>query len=394
VSEPRVVVVGAGIAGTSAAWLLAEHGARVSVIHDRAGSSALYSGAIDDGGDGVGLQESRRRDAQAFADALGLWKIGPTTIATREGVVRAASGADRALLDLEPLAGKHIAVADVPRDDWDAPLLVDALGKSAWAVRTSTRFSLVAVTALRRGHERRITSHDFAALHDEPERIDTFAQILDESARGHDACLVGPWLGTVPSTAVRLQSSVAVPVGETTSFVGGPAGARFENGRDALFRSRSIESVRARMTAIEARGERWAVRFEGADDGDDELEAEAVVLATGGVAAGGIELAWIPERGVHGFRLPFKAPVLLSLDGEPGDSGGSLYGVSLETRGLGLLERVGVDADANGTAFLRGVSSAGLFVAGDALAGRPRTVLEALQSGVRAGRGALLKARA
>ena len=150
------------------------------------------------------------------------------------------------------------------------------------------------------------------------------------------------------------------------------------------------------MTAIEARGARWAVRFEGADDGggEEELEAQAVVLATGGVAAGGIELAWVPERGVHGFRLPFAAPVVLSLDGEPGDSGGSLYGASFETRGLGLLERVGVHADVTGTAFRGGVSSAGLFVAGDALAERPRTVLEALRSGIQAGRGALLKARA
>jgi hypothetical protein len=149
------------------------------------------------------------------------------------------------------------------------------------------------------------------------------------------------------------------------------------------------------MTAIEARGERWVVRFEGADDErDEELEAEAVVLATGGVAAGGIELAWVPEHGVHGFRLPFDAPVLLSIDGEPGDSGGSLYGVSLETRGLGLLERVGVHADRDGIAFRGGVSSAGLFVAGDALAERPRTVFEALRSGIRAGRAALLKARA
>jgi glycerol-3-phosphate dehydrogenase subunit B len=368
----------------------------VSVIHDRAGSSALYSGALDDALDGKKPEEELPLEAKAFVDALALWRLGPTTIATREGVVRAASGADRVLLDLDPLAGKRVAVADVPRDDWDAPLLVSALENSPWAIRTSTTFSLVFVSALRRGHERRITGHDFAALHDDPERIDALAKLLDELGGGYDGWLVGPWLGTVPSTASRLRSSVKLPVGETTSFVGGPAGARFESARDALFLSHTIESRRGRVTAIEARGERWAVRFAGAEDENvvEELEAQAVVLATGGVAAGGIELAWVPEHGVHGFRLPFEAPVLLSLDGEPGDSGGSLYGVSLETRGLGLLERVGVYADATGTAFRGGVSNAGLLVAGDALAARPRTVFEALRSGIQAGRGALLKARA
>jgi glycerol-3-phosphate dehydrogenase subunit B len=366
------------------------------VIHDRAGSSALYSGALDDAFDGAKPDEELPLEAKAFADALGLWRLGPTTLATREGVVRAASGADRALLDLDSLAGKHVAVADVARDDWDAPLLVSALEKSSWAVRTSTKFSLVAIAALHRGHERRITSHDFAALHDDPERLDALATQLSEMGRGYDGWLVGPWLGTASSTAARLRRSIALPVGETTSFVGGAAGARFEGARDALFRSQNIESRRARMTAVEGRGERWAVRFEDADDGggEGELEAEAVVLATGGVAAGGIELAWVPEHGVHGFRLPFDAPVLLSIDGEPGDSGGSLYGVSLETRGLGLLERVGMHVDVTGNAFHGGVSCAGLLVAGDAVAERARTVLEALRSGIRAGRGALLKARA
>src|SRR5687768_14450385 len=110
-SSAVVVVVGGGIAGTAAAWLLARRGARATVIHDRAGSSALYSGALDEpnGADSLELDA----DARAFVDALGLWRLAKTRIATREGVVRAAFGADQALLDLEPLAGRRIAVADV-----------------------------------------------------------------------------------------------------------------------------------------------------------------------------------------------------------------------------------------------------------------------------------------
>ena len=393
-SAPHVAVIGGGVAGTAAAWALVRGGANVRVVHDRVGSSALYSGAVDDDEHEASLRGAALTgEARAFSDALGLWTLGPTTLATREGVVRAASGADRALLDLEPLAGKHVAVADVPRDDWDSPLLAGALSASPWAERTGTRFSLVAVSALRRGHERRITSHDFAALHDEPERLAALALLLETSRSDHDAWLVGPWLGTLPNTAASLRRQVSVPVGETASFVGGAAGARFENARDALFASSSVETARARVTGLEPQGERWVVRFE-SDDGDvrrgDELETDAVVLATGGVAAGGIAFVWDPVRGAHGFRLPFDAPVAVALDGEPGESGGSLYGPSLEVRGFGVLERVGVHADARGAVFRMGERSAGLFVAGDALAARPRTIFEAVRSGVEAARGALL----
>jgi len=407
VSAAHVVVVGAGVAGTAAAWILSERGARVSVIHDRAGSSALYSGAIDD--EPAPSEHDRAAselepDARAFVAALGLWRLGPLRLATREGVVRQASGADRALLDLEPLAGRNVAVADVSRDDWDAPLLVGAFGASDWARRTSTRFSLVDVPAIRRGHERRVTSHDFAALFDEPERLDALAKLLEECGKDHDAWLLGPWLGTVPSTALRMQSALSKPIGEATSSVGGAAGARFEHARTALFRARSIDIVSGRVTDIRERGERWVVEFDPADGARDhagtrkrngnELETTAAVIATGGVAAGGIAFVWEPERGAHGFRLPYTAPVALSLDGEAGDSGGSLYGASLESRGLGVLERVGVHADAEGAALRGSVAVSGLYAAGDALAARPRTVLEAVRSGIRAGRSALLRGRA
>jgi glycerol-3-phosphate dehydrogenase subunit B len=394
VSVPHIAVVGSGVAGTAAAFTLARAGARVSVIHARAGSSALYSGALDDDGGGAALQ-GEGDAARTFAEALGLWKLGPVTLATREGVVRPAFGADSALLDLSPVAGKNVAVADVPRDDWDAPLLAGALSASPWAERTGTTFTRVSVSALRRGHERRLASHDFAALHDDPERLDALAALLAQSEGAHAAWLVGPWLGTRPGGAERLRRAVPIPVGETTSLVGGAAGARFEHARDALLAASSVGVVSARVVRVASRGEGWVVHFAPEDESEreKELEAEAVVLATGGVAAGGIEFVWEPLRGAHGYRLPFDAPVALALDGEPGDGGGSLYGASLEQRGLAVLERVGIDADARGAVFPAG-EHRGLFAAGDALSARPRTVFEAVRSGIRAARSALLLGQA
>ena len=40
----------------------------------------------------------------------------------------------------KPLAGARIAVADVPREDWDGGLLAKALTKSSWARNTRTEF--------------------------------------------------------------------------------------------------------------------------------------------------------------------------------------------------------------------------------------------------------------
>jgi glycerol-3-phosphate dehydrogenase subunit B len=54
--------------------------------------------------------------------------------------------------------------------------------------------------------------------------------------------------------------------------------------------------------------------------------------------------------------------------------------VDFSASGLGALERVGILADD-----VRVAGAPGLLVAGDVVAARPRTVLEAVRAGVRAG---------
>lgn len=400
-NHTTVIVVGAGMAGTAAAFAAAKAGASVSVLHDRAGATALTSGALDlDAWDAPLSFEhakherdaGRDRELTAFLAELGGYRRGGAepkstcVVATASGVVRPAFGADQALLDLSPLAGRRIAVADVERDDWDAPLLAKTLAASAWAERTGTSFAPVPLRALRAGHERRIASYDFAALHDEPARRAALAEAL--KASGAEAWLLGPWLGLEPDTVTTLRSLVPAPLGETLSPLGGPAGARFERARDRLFVASKLDVRRARVTHLEPRGSRVAVRFEadGANgDGARELEAASVVLATGGVGAGGVAFTWTRPDVVRGFELPFAAPLALALDGETLGGGGSLYGPSLETLGLGALERVGIACDALGRPVGTISSECRLFVAGDAVAGRPRTMLEAALAGLAAG---------
>jgi glycerol-3-phosphate dehydrogenase subunit B len=405
VAEPPVVVIGAGMAGTAAAFAAAVAGAPVVVVHDRAGASALYSGALDlepwDAALAYELPQQKREaprdDAlDAFIAALGVHRLTGLhperagLVATQAGVVRPALGADDALLELAPLAGRHIAVADAERDDWDAPLLARTLAASAWAVRTQTRFSAVSLRMLRTGHERRIAPYDLAALHDDPARCSALAEALKAASAGVDAWLLGPWLGLEPETVRNLRALCSLPLGESTSLMGGAAGARFERARDRLLAARGVDVRQARITHVSARGPRYGVELEPEATAPGgarrvELDARAVVLATGGVGAGGVAFTWTPPSVIRGFELPFAAPVTLALDGEELGGGGSLYGPSLETIGLGALERVGIACDALGRPVGQNPGETGLLVAGDAVSGRPRTMLEAALTGLRAG---------
>lgn len=389
-AEPMVVVIGAGIAGTAAAWAAAKQGARVSVVHDRAGASALYSGALDE-------LEWERASSQhvdtngelgEFAAALGVWQLGSRTLATREGVLRPALGSDSALLDLTPFAGRRIAVADLERDDWDAPLLARSFSAAHWARSTGTEFAATPVNALRSGHERRIAPYDFAALFDDPTRRLTLAEAIAAARPVANAWLFGPWLGLAPGTAAEIGRLAGVPVGETTSGTGAAAGARFELARDALLAKAGVSVRRTRVSELSETSGGFLVETQ--DDAEPSrrvppIEAKAVVIAVGGVAAGGILLTWEPERAQRSFALGFRAPVALALDGEVLAGAGSLYGLSLEARGLGALERVGIALEVRGNALAMGGAPKGLHAAGDIVAGRPRTALEAARSGLSAG---------
>ncbi len=401
-SKPALVIVGAGMAGTAAAYAAVSAGAAVTLVYDRAGATALTSGALDlEPWDApLSFEHAKHerdagRDAEltAFLAALGFYRRGAAepkstcVVATASGVVRSAFGADQALLDLSPLAGKRIAVADVERDDWDAPLLAKTLAVSAWAERTGTSFVPVALGLLRSGHERRIAPYDFAALHDEEARRRSLAEAIEAAPGVADAWLFGPWLGLEPSTVTALRAVVPLPLGETLSPLGGPAGARFEGARDRLLQAHGVAVVHARVTRVEARGPRFALALDADAGGAEarELEAAAVVLATGGVGAGGVTFTWSRPGVVSGFELPISAPVALALDGETLGGGGSLYGPSLEVLGLGALERVGIACDRLGRPVGTNSPQSGLFVAGDAVAGRPRTMLEAALAGLAAG---------
>jgi glycerol-3-phosphate dehydrogenase subunit B len=380
----KIAIIGAGIAGAAAAFEVARQGGRATVFHEHTGSSGLYSGALDfEPWDQADQPSALAGELAEFSKQLGAWELGTAArrVATLEGNVRPARGTDCALLDLERCVGKRVAVIDLERDDWDAPLLAKSFASSAWAAQTQTQFFAARAQVLQKGFERRISGYDFAALHDAPERAQALQTALRESGVSAEAWLFGPWLGIERPLAQELSAALGVPVGETTSAPGGAAGARFEQARDRLL-GRIADVARGQLIGIERDGRGYRLQLQ--DRASEEFAI--VVLATGGVAAGGVALERSFERrGGTGFRLSFKAPVALELDAEMVEGVSSLSNVDFVERGLGALLKVGIATQADGSVR----NSPGIFVAGDAIAGRPRTALIAAHSGLAAARAAL-----
>jgi glycerol-3-phosphate dehydrogenase subunit B len=382
----KLAIIGAGIAGTAAAFEMARLGGRAKVIHGLTGVSGLYSGALDDEPWDLADPTCALEDGvNEFSTQLGAWQLSPRHVATLEGNVRPARGSDRALLDLERCAGKRVAVVELERDDWDAPLLANSFASSAWARHTGTQFFAVPLPLLAQGFERRISGYDFASLHDAPERAQALRAALRESQVSADAWLFGPWLGIERPLAEELGGALSVPVGETTSAPGGAAGARFERARDRLL-TRVADVERGHLTSLEraSSGAGGGYILQLRDRPPEQFTS--VVLATGGVAAGGVALERSFERrGGTGFRLSFSAPLALTLDSEVVEGVSSLARIDFTERGLGALLEVGIATRSDGSV----PENPGLFVAGDAAFGRPRTALIAADSGLKAARAAL-----
>jgi anaerobic glycerol-3-phosphate dehydrogenase len=381
VRKVDLLVVGAGIAGTAAAYFAAKGGASVVLVSEGTGASALYSGALDWNFWERGGKPPDDPALPEFASALGCWTLSAAEcrLATSSGTVRGARGHDGALLDLEQLRGGAIAVADVERDDFRAELVARSLSASNWARQTGTRFEAVAVRGIAYGYERRLCAYDFAELLDADERRAWFVERLREAAGACDGWLVGPWLGVDVETTQRIRQDLGKPIGEVASLPGGPAGARFEIARDRLLERVRVTRTVGRVTRVAHVGSAWRATVRGSALAELGLEASAVVLAIGGLVGGGVEYRGQSTDGA-GFSLSLDAPLRLELDGEDATIFSTLRGLDLTTAGFDALERVGIafDGPENGRS--------GILVAGDCVAAEPRTALRAALGGIRAAR--------
>jgi hypothetical protein len=269
--------------------------------------------------------------------------------------------------------------------------LARAWSSEPWASSRGLRFEPVAVDVLRYAHETVAPDVDLAALHDEPRREAWLLERLRKAPALGAKCavLLGPWLGTRPGLGARLSVELGKSVGEPISSPGGPVGLRFEAARDDLFTRIGVTRVpgwAARVAAGAATPAAIRVELESGET----IDADTAVFALGGLAAGGIRFE--PSQP---FALSLSCPAVLALGGTPLVTSGSPDGAPFESfawtggRGASGFERVGIWVDRDRR--LRaadGSLRAGLFAAGDSVADAPRTLLDAVRSGIVAGSNA------
>jgi len=412
----RVIVAGAGIAGAAAAYAAATRGADVRLFDPGLGPSCLWGGAVDDRPweqvaracevlEAAPLSGPVPLQVEAFVEALGVWDLPPAgrplvRLATEAGRVRVARGREEGLLDLSALPhGARVVLPRVARDEWDADALARCLGADDYAQRRQLRLHAVDSKLLLMVGEERIAAPDLAARHDAPERLRWLMDRLHElimlerdGGRRVDAILLGPWLGVELPRAPEISDALGVEVGEIMSGLGNAPGMRFEAARNRLMASLGVEREPRAVRTVERDGD--ALRVTVAAD-SEPIEAHAIVLAIGGVAGGGIQYEPPenhedqdgPAAGRAPFALSLQAPVALQAQGLPIEIVSSTFGPALDEVAWptdpdpGLLEAVGIACDGP-------VAAPGIYAAGDAVEDRPRTRLQAVFSGLRAGAAA------
>lgn len=412
-SAPRVVVVGAGVAGVAAAFEASRGGAQVTLLRGGVGASALGAGAADE----TPWDELERAasvtgaeldahplaaEVRAFAEALDLWTVADDgapmpRLATTAGVVRSARAHDRALLDLHTCRGRKLLLPRAERAGWDADSLVRCL-QAGLSPADEIELEAVGAPVLRFDEERDIVDVDLAARHDDDARLRWLASSLRAEVERHGqdavAVLLGPWLGAARPRAHALGELLGVPVGEALAATAGSAGCRFERARDALLERLGVQCTAGWVERVEQVG---ASRPRLVLRGGEPLTCDLVVLATGGLIGGGVRYAppehGAPAEGPRKVRAslalsPAVEGARLSFGGDHGPASSTLGPVLDQTawpRGPedGALERAGVLVDH------RARVAPGVLAAGDVVFGARRTLLTAVASGLAAGRAAI-----
>lgn len=371
----HVLVVGAGLAGLAAAWAAKKMGARVTIVRGRPGASALSSGAwdweirrwsVDDPGMTSVLDFLRETRAPVLH--------GDAIVVGSSGVRRSTGGRDVQVLDVGNV--ERVVVPRVAVGAWDADAIAESIDARA-----------IDATLVKHEDEMRMPLADFAALHDDEARRAWLVDRLRESlahAPDADAVLLPPMLGVDEKTIEHVRAAISIAVGESLCDPGGPRALRFVRWRDAALRALEVEVVDGDVARVAATSATFS-------DGRS-LSCDAIVLAIGGLVAGGLSLASLDDRQVARVGVDIDAPeITVFSHGEPLDPPASLFGHEGHRLILGassLLDRAGVPIERSRVCDRRGRALSWLFAAGDVVADAPRSAMNALTTGIAAGSAA------
>jgi glycerol-3-phosphate dehydrogenase subunit B len=324
--QPQVVVLGGGAAGTAAALAAAHHGAAVTLVNAAPGATALSSGAVDLASRHVGSLSAPGTMDQAlhrFFDAQGqhpLSRLGATAVMAAGAQANQWLAGDEELYPLRgwdegpwwgvtPWGGLHptwlgqapqldvarqrgrIGVVDVGPDSvlpaWLACGQLEALAHQ-WKLDVS----FVPVTlAMPPGLASRRPLAVAQQLEGDERAVAELGRALGEAQRGQsvDALLAPPWSGTTGGLALwrRLSDMAQVQLFETLGCPGDPSGLRLSRCLARAARRGGVDLVQGRAESLLVESNRVVGIV--VSGHDEPIMAEACVLATGGLAGGGLE---------------------------------------------------------------------------------------------------------
>lgn len=429
-----VVVIGGGAAGSMAALAAARaDGVGVALVAGLPGATALCSGAVDLAGE-VGLTS-----LTSLREALGRLAVNhPASplarlpldeaerLAREVARVLCAEGSradDRPRLygareleqphqlaattlgqvhpcwlcqvgqaNLRGWPGRTIGVAEVAGSGLAAWLVADQLGRAAGAAKLDQSFEPVEVTLpdwLDPGRPLVIARR----LDDDEAALSRLARALADAikAKPVDLMLVPPWAGIerAPQVIAALSEAVGTPVLEALGRPGEPPGLRLQLLLERATAEAGVERITGRAVALAVEGDRvLSVEVRGGPN-EVTVEAGAFVMATGGLAGGGIEVGRSAVEPLLGLSL--------EIDGRPLEPPSSQFGVdraelfAAHPAASHPICRAGVPVDESQRPVRGGEPShVNLFVAGAMLAGYDPLVGRsglgtALITGVRAG---------